>query len=111
MLERVKHDVENLSMNVIPLATNPKLLILSEFDMTNDTIEDHQLEIDLAKNDPHSTPFTFEFKEWSKKLSLMQNTIEKIFEIQKVWLQLEPTFKNDSIKKALEADYKKFMEF
>lgn len=47
---------------------------------------------------------------WMKKLSLMQTTIEKVLETQKLWLLLEPTFQNKSIQAILPNEFKKYKD-
>ena len=40
----------------------------------------------------------------------MLNTIEKLMEVQKVWLSLEATFKNSSLRSCLEENHESFLE-
>jgi hypothetical protein len=95
LLEKIKYDIENTKLKVITYKTYH---ILSEFDLSSEQLEDNLISIENALNNAESIPYKDDLKDWKKKLSLMQNTIDKLLEIQKTWLALEPTFKNSSLK-------------
>lgn len=95
LLDRIKYNVNNIKLNVI---SYKEYHILSEFDLASEQIEDDLISIEAALGNVESIPYKDDLTDWKKKLSLMQNTIEKLLESQKTWIGLEPTFKNSSIK-------------
>lgn len=95
LLQRIKYNVNNIKLKVIKYK---EYHILSEFDLASEQIEEDLISIEASLHNIESIPFKDELTEWKQKLSLMQNTIEKLMETQKVWLGLEATFKNSSLK-------------
>lgn len=95
LIEKIKYDVNNSKINVIGYKSYH---IITEFDLSAEQLEDNLIQIESAFGASESIPHRDELKEWKKKLSLMQNTIDKILESQKTWLALEPTFKNESLR-------------
>lgn len=105
MIDKIKYDVNNAKINIISYKTYS---IISEFDLSSEMIEDNLISIQTALGKSESIPYRDELKEWKKKLSLMQNTIDKLLESQKTWIGLEPTFKNLRLKECLKQDYQNF---
>ena len=95
LIDKIKYDVNNAKINVI---TYKDYNIISEFDLSAEMIEDNLINIQNALGNLESIPYRDELKEWKKRLSLMQNIIDKMLESQKIWIGLEPTFKNSSLK-------------
>ena len=95
LIDKIKYDVNNAKINVI---TYKDYNIISEFDLSAEMIEDNLINIRNALGNLGSIPYRDELKEWKKRLSLMQNIIDKMLESQKTWIGLEPTFKNSSLK-------------
>ena len=108
LLGRIQYNVNNIKLHVIKYKDYH---ILSEFDLACEQIEEDLISIETALCNIESIPYKDEFSEWKKKLSLMQNTIEKLLEAQKHWLSLEPTFMNSSLRSCIEEDFENFIEY
>jgi hypothetical protein len=74
-----------------------QLFILSEYDSILEHIEDDLTNLDIFQSGSSTYAYEDQLDHWMKKLSLMQLTVEKVLEAQKLWLLLEPTFQNKSI--------------
>ena len=95
LIERIKVDVNGLKLNVI---NYKEYQILSEFDLTYERVEENLISIELALDNVESIPYKDELIEWKNRFMLMQNTTDKLFETQKTWLSLEPTFRSSSLR-------------
>jgi len=57
--------------------------MISEFDQLIEQIEQDHTNLDIYSQGSSSFAYKEQLDDWIKKLSLMQNTLEKLLEVQK----------------------------
>ncbi len=96
------------AFNVINYRDQRNVFILGGLDDVMQLLEDNMVELQTMQG----SRFIFYMKErietWSKKLSLLSETLDEWIQCQKKWMYLETIFAADDIKKQLPSEASKF---
>ena len=88
-----------------------QLFIISEFDQLIEQIEQDHTNLEIYSHGSSSFAYKDQLDEWLTKLSLMQNTLEKLLDVQKQLLSLDPLFCNELVQNSLTSEHKNYNSY
>ncbi|KAF4658988.1 hypothetical protein FOL47_007767, partial [Perkinsus chesapeaki] len=75
--------------------------ILKGIDEIQAVLDDHIVKTQAIRSSPFCKPFEQEVLEWEATLLYLQDFVDECLAVQRTWMQLEPIFLSDDIKRQL----------
>jgi len=104
-LASMKSDWEPLEFQ-----TNPRngVPLLKGIDDIQTVLDDHISKTQAIRSSPFCKPFEKEVHEWEATLMYIQDFLDQTIALQRSWMQLEPIFVSDDIKRQLPQESEQF---
>merc|ERR1719326_1566040 len=84
--------------------------MLRGIDDVQAVLDDHIVKTQGIRSSPFCKPFEAEVHEWEAKLLYIQDFVDQTLLVQRTWMQLEPIFISDDIKRQLPTESAGFAE-
>merc|ERR1719399_1988994 len=84
--------------------------MLRGIDEVQAVLDDHIVKTQGIRSSPFCKPFEAEVHEWEAKLLYIQDFVDQTLLVQRTWMQLEPIFISDDIKRQLPTESAGFAE-
>jgi dynein heavy chain len=108
----LKRSMASMKMDWGPLefGTNPRngVPLLRGIDDIQTVLDDHISKTQAIRSSPFCKPFEEEVHKWEATLMYIQDFIDQTIALQRSWMQLEPIFVSDDIKRQLPQESEQF---
>ncbi|CAM9627191.1 unnamed protein product, partial [Phaeothamnion confervicola] len=107
-LDAIRTAWDATQLVLLPYRDQPSMWVLGGMDEVMAQLEDHQVALQTMGGSRFISGVREEVESWSKRLSLLAETLDEWSQCQRNWMYLEPIFAADDIARQLPAEAQQF---